>query len=49
MGSDSDYPVMKEAVAILKSFNIAYEVTIVSAQEHLKDYLIMLKRHMKRN
>ena len=31
MGSDSDYPVMKEAVATLKSFNIAYEVTIVSA------------------
>ena len=31
MGSDSDYPVMKEAVTVLKSFNIAYEVTIVSA------------------
>ena len=41
MGSDSDYPVMKEAVAILKSFNIAYEVTIVSAHrtpERLFDY-----------
>ena len=31
MGSDSDYPVMKEAVTVLKSFNIDYEVTIVSA------------------
>ena len=41
MGSDSDYPVMKEAVNVLKSFNIAYEVTIVSAHrtpERLFDY-----------
>lgn len=41
MGSDSDYPVMKEAVTVLKSFNIAYEVTIVSAHrtpERLFDY-----------
>ena len=41
MGSDSDYPVMKEAVTVLKSFKIAYEVTIVSAHrtpERLFDY-----------
>ena len=41
MGSDSDYPVMKEAVTVLKSFNTAYEVTIVSAHrtpERLFDY-----------
>ena len=31
MGSDSDYPVMKEAVKILKEFGIDYESTIVSA------------------
>ena len=41
MGSDSDYPVMKDAVTVLKSFNITYEVTIVSAHrtpERLFDY-----------
>ena len=41
MGSDSDYTVMKDAVTVLKSFNIAYEVTIVSAHrtpERLFDY-----------
>ena len=31
MGSDSDLPVMREAEKILKSFNIACEVSIVSA------------------
>jgi 5-(carboxyamino)imidazole ribonucleotide mutase len=31
MGSDSDLPVMKEAAAILESFNVVFEVTIVSA------------------
>lgn len=31
MGSDSDLPIMQEAVDILKSFNIPHEVTIVSA------------------
>ena len=41
MGSDSDYPIMKEAVTVLKSFSISYEVTIVSAHrtpERLFDY-----------
>lgn len=31
MGSDSDLEVMKEAGKILKEFNIAFEITIVSA------------------
>jgi len=31
MGSDSDLPVMKEAIAILKDFNIPYEVFLTSA------------------
>lgn len=31
MGSDSDYPVMKQAVEILQAFNIPHEKTIVSA------------------
>jgi len=31
MGSDSDYPIMKEAVKILKEFGIEIEATVVSA------------------
>jgi 5-(carboxyamino)imidazole ribonucleotide mutase len=31
MGSDSDLPTMKEAIAICEEFDIAYEVAIVSA------------------
>ena len=31
MGSDSDLPVMKSAAEILQSFNIPYELTVVSA------------------
>jgi 5-(carboxyamino)imidazole ribonucleotide mutase len=31
MGSDSDYPVMKDAVQVLQEFGIAHEVKIVSA------------------
>ncbi|HZE87528.1 MAG TPA: 5-(carboxyamino)imidazole ribonucleotide mutase [Methylomirabilota bacterium] len=31
MGSDSDLPVMQEAATILETFDIAYELTIVSA------------------
>ena len=41
MGSDSDFPIMKNAVEIIKSFDIEYEVTIVSAHrtpERLFDY-----------
>ena len=41
MGSDSDFPVMKNAVDIIKEFGIDYEVTIVSAHrtpDRLFDY-----------
>ncbi len=41
MGSDSDLPVMKEAIEILRNFNIETEVDIVSAHrtpEKLFDY-----------
>jgi 5-(carboxyamino)imidazole ribonucleotide mutase len=41
MGSDSDLPVMQEAIDILESFNIPMEVDIVSAHrtpEKLVDY-----------
>ena len=41
MGSDSDFPIMKNAVDIIKEFGIDYEVTIVSAHrtpDRLFDY-----------
>ncbi|MGA1029190.1 MAG: 5-(carboxyamino)imidazole ribonucleotide mutase [Flavobacteriaceae bacterium] len=41
MGSQSDLPVMQEAVDIIKSFNVAMEVEIVSAHrtpEHMLNY-----------
>ncbi|HQJ46080.1 MAG TPA: 5-(carboxyamino)imidazole ribonucleotide mutase, partial [Ignavibacteriaceae bacterium] len=31
MGSDSDLPIMEEAVKVFKDFNIGYEVKILSA------------------
>lgn len=31
MGSDSDLPVMKEAATVLESFEVSYEISIVSA------------------
>jgi phosphoribosylaminoimidazole carboxylase PurE protein len=31
MGSDSDYPVMKDAVQVLQEFGVPYEVKIISA------------------
>jgi len=31
MGSDSDLPIMQAAADILKSFNIPFELTVVSA------------------
>src|SRR3989344_7615328 len=31
MGSDSDFPIMKDACDALKSFGVSYEVTVVSA------------------
>ena len=34
MGSDSDFPVMKKAVAIFKEFGVDYEVLLASAIGH---------------
>ena len=31
MGSDSDLPVMQQAADVIKSFNVPFEITIVSA------------------
>ncbi len=31
MGSDSDYPIMKEALNIFEEFGVAYEVRVISA------------------
>ncbi|SNX53035.1 5-(carboxyamino)imidazole ribonucleotide mutase [Thermoanaerobacterium sp. RBIITD] len=31
MGSDSDFPLMKKCIAVLKEFDIAYDVRIISA------------------
>ncbi len=31
IGSDSDYPVMSEAAAVLEKFSIPYEIEVVSA------------------
>jgi 5-(carboxyamino)imidazole ribonucleotide mutase len=36
MGSDSDFPVMEEALRVLDSFSIAYEVTVSSAHRSPK-------------
>ncbi|MFV0305670.1 MAG: 5-(carboxyamino)imidazole ribonucleotide mutase [Moheibacter sp.] len=41
MGSDSDLPIMKDAVEVLEQFGVAYELTIVSAHrtpERMLDY-----------
>ena len=41
MGSDSDLPVMQDAINVLESFDIPFEVDIVSAHrtpEKLFDY-----------
>ncbi|WP_198643619.1 AIR carboxylase family protein, partial [Megasphaera stantonii] len=31
MGSDSDFPIMKKAVDVLKEFGVEYEVLLASA------------------
>ncbi len=41
MGSDSDYPVMKEAAEVLAQWNIPYEIDVVSAHrtpERMMEY-----------
>lgn len=36
MGSDSDFPVMEEAIKVLQQFDVSYEVKISSAHRTLK-------------
>lgn len=43
MGSDSDWPVMQDAVAVLRQFDIAFEAKVVSAHrtpDLMRDYAI---------
>ena len=51
MGSDSDLPVMEEAVKVLTEFNIGYEVKILSAhrtpQQHSEYSKTAVKRGLK--
>lgn len=35
MGSDSDFPVMKQAVEILESFGVEYEIDIGIGRAHV--------------
>ena len=48
MGSDSDWPVMKEAADMLKHFGIAYECKIVSAHRTPEEMLNYAKSARKR-
>lgn len=48
MGSDSDLPIMEEAANILKSFNIPYELTIVSAHRTPDRMFTYAKSALKR-
>ncbi len=51
MGSDSDLPIMMKAVEVLKEFNVAYEVKILSAhrtpEEHANYAKSALERGLK--
>ena len=46
MGSDSDLPVMQDAINVLESFDIPFEVDIVSGTEHQKNCSITQKMHI---
>ncbi|MCW8799086.1 MAG: AIR carboxylase family protein, partial [Prosthecochloris sp.] len=37
MGSDSDFEIMKEAALVLDEFNIAYQVSVISAHRTPKE------------
>ncbi|OYT71918.1 MAG: 5-(carboxyamino)imidazole ribonucleotide mutase [Chloracidobacterium sp. CP2_5A] len=48
MGSDSDYPVMKDAAAICTEFGVAHEVRIVSAHRTPRDMFMYAETaHMR--
>lgn len=48
MGSDSDYPTMKQAAEILKEFDIPYEIKVVSAHRTPDDMAEYAKNASKR-
>ncbi len=48
MGSDSDLPIMKEAAEILESFEIPYEISIISAHRTPEKVLEYAKTAEKR-
>ncbi len=48
MGSDSDLPVMAEAVEVLEQFGVEHEVTIVSAHRTLERLVDFSKKAHKR-
>ena len=47
MGSDSDMPVMKEAIAILEGFDIQIEVDIVSVNNSADQQIRSLEAALK--
>ncbi len=48
MGSDSDYPTMKQAAEILKEFDVPYEIKVVSAHRTPDDMAEYAKNASKR-
>ncbi len=49
MGSDSDYPIMKDAEQVLKEFKIPYEAKIVSAHRTPDEMYDFAKTALKNN
>jgi phosphoribosylamine---glycine ligase len=48
MGSDSDYPIMKEAADILEKFSVPYEITVASAHRTPKRAMDFASSAVKR-
>ena len=48
MGSDSDYPTMKQAAEILKEFDVPFEIKVVSAHRTPDDMAEYAKNAVKR-
>jgi phosphoribosylamine---glycine ligase len=48
MGSDSDYPIMKEAADILQKFSVPYEITVASAHRTPKRAMDFASSAIKR-
>lgn len=49
MGSDSDLPVMQEAVAVLEEFKIPFEVMVLSAHRSLKETIRYIEKATRGN